>query len=558
MGGLAMSEDPQASVSELPAVPHIQARRWLPSLVWLVPIAAALVGLSLVINAWSKTGPRITIRFQTAEGLEVGKTLVKYRNVTIGHVTAITLSADHSTVLVTAELARSARDVASDDTQFWVVRPRFGVGWVSGLDTLLSGAFIGAETGASKLPRRDFVGLENPPPLSHPLQGRRVVLHADDIGSVSLGAPVYFKRLQVGHVIDEQLDADGNGAQMVLFIDAPHDRFITPATRFWNVSGVEVSLGTDGMELKTQSLMSVLAGGVAFGNAPTLQAGLSTPAAAQFHLYKDEAAAMAPPDGVPRYVRMRFEQSLRGLQKGAPVEFVGVNIGNVLSIDLDYDENTKRFPVVVTARIYPRRMGRAYDALTQHGATDNEDTMARLVKELVARGLRAQPRAGSLLTPQLYLALDFMPGASNVRFDASSRPVEIPTIRGGIDELQLKLASIVNKIDALPLDHIAEDLDGDLVSLHATLGRINADVLPGATEGLGALHSTLGNIDRLLADDAPWRVGVEQALGEATRTMRSVRSLTDYLDRHPEALLVGRRADKGSAGAPNPTSNAAP
>ena len=229
----------------MPAAPHIRARRWLPSLVWLVPIAAALVGLSLAINAWSKTGPRITIRFQTAEGLEVGKTLVKYRNVTIGHVTAITLSPDHNSVLVTADLDRSARDVASDDTQFWVVRPRFGVGWVSGLDTLLSGAFIGAETGASKLPRRDFVGLENPPPLPHPLQGRRVVLHADDAGSVSLGAPVYFKRLQVGRVIDEQLDADGSGAQMVLFIDAPHDRFITPATRFWNVSGVEVSLGTD-------------------------------------------------------------------------------------------------------------------------------------------------------------------------------------------------------------------------------------------------------------------------------------------------------------------------
>ncbi len=433
-----MAEDPRASDADVPAAPHIEARRWLPSLVWLVPIAAALVGLSLVINAWSNTGPRITIRFQTAEGLEVGKTLVKYRNVTIGHVTTITLSPDHNSVLVTAELDRSARDVASYDTEFWVVRPRFGVGWVSGLDTLLSGSFIGAETGESKRPRRDFIGLENPPPLPHPPQGRRVVLHAVNLGSVSLGAPVYFRRLQVGRVIDEQLDADGGGAKLVLFIDAPHDRFVTPATRFWNVSGIELSLGANGMELKTQSLVSVLAGGVAFGEAPTIQGDLSTSAAAQFTLYKDEAAAMAPPDGEPRYVRMRFEQSLRGLEKGAVVEFVGVNIGNVLSIDLDYDEKTKRFPVIVTARIYPRRMGRAYDALTQHGATDNEDTMARLVGELVARGLRAQPRAGSLITAQLYLALDFMPGASKVRFDPSTRPVEIPTIRGGFDELQLK------------------------------------------------------------------------------------------------------------------------
>ena len=169
--------------------------------------------------------------------------------------------------------------------------------------------------------------------------------------------------------------------------------------------------------------------------------------------------------------------------------------------------------------------------------------MARLVGQLVARGLRAQPRAGSLLTPQLYLALDFMPGANKVPFDPSSRPVEIPTIRGGFDELQLKLASIVNKIDALPLDHIARDLDGDLVSLHETFDRINADVLPGATDGLATLHGTLGNIDRMLADDAPWRDSVEQTLGEARRTMRSLRSLTDYLGRHPEALIRGRQAE---------------
>ena len=139
---------------------------------WLVPIAAALIGLSLVINTWSKTGPRITISFQTAEGLEVGKTLVKYRNVTIGHVTGITLSSDQNTVLVTAELTRNARDVASDDTQFWVVRPRFGVGWASGLDTLLSGAFIGAETGVAKMPRRDFIGLEKSSALAASAAGQ--------------------------------------------------------------------------------------------------------------------------------------------------------------------------------------------------------------------------------------------------------------------------------------------------------------------------------------------------------------------------------------------------
>ena len=536
-------------VEENLATPQIEAKRWIPSLVWVVPIAAALVGLSLLINAWRTTGPRITIRFQTAEGLEVGKTLVKFRNVTIGHVTGITLNADRSGVLVTADLTKSAEDVATYDTQFWVVRPRIGVGWASGLDTLLSGAFIGAEAGASKAPRRDFSGLENPPPLPHALHGKQVVLHADDLGSVSLGAPVYFKRFQVGRIIDEKLAHDGKGAELVLFIDAPNDRFVSKSTRFWNVSGIDVSVGANGMNIKTESLASVVVGGVAFGTSPALQDDPSTPAEEQFTLYKDEATAMAPPNGEPHYVRMRFARSLRGLAPGAPVEFVGVNIGSVLSIDLDYDPKSQQFPVIVTALLYPRRMGRAYVALEERGTTESDEKMAQLVGELVARGLRAQPRSASLLTGQLYLALDFIPGASKVRYDAAARPLEIPTAPGSIDELQLQVASILKKIDDLPLNGIARHLDGDLTSGHATLEHLNGEVLPGAASTLKALRGTLDNVDRTLADDAPWRGSVEDTLRETRLTLESVRALTDYLNRHPSSVIRGRRGRDPAAGA---------
>ncbi|MGO9993031.1 MAG: intermembrane transport protein PqiB [Steroidobacteraceae bacterium] len=527
---------------ELP-IPRINSRRWTPSLIWLVPIAAALVGLSLLINTWRETGPRITISFQTAEGLEVGKTLVKYRNVTIGHVTAITLSRDRSLVLVTVDLQKSAQDAATADTLFWVARPRFGVGWVSGLDTLLSGEFIDAEPGASKARRVQFIGLENPPPLAHPSQGKQVVLHAQDVGSVSLGAPVYFRRLPVGRVIDEKLDADGGGTQLVLFIDSPNDRFVTQGTRFWNVSGIDLSVGANGMDFKAQSLISVLAGGIEFGPAADTHDVLPATTGDQFTLYRNEASAMAPPDGEPRFVRMRFQQSLRGLAIGAPVEFVGVDIGSVISIDLEYDVNTQRFPVIVTARIYPRRMGRAEEALLHQGTTESDDKVAHFVGQLVARGLRAQPRTGSLLSGQLYLALDFIPGAAKVAYNPASRPLEIPTIRGSIDELQLHLASIANKIDGLPLGDIAHHLDSDLTSLHGTLDHINGDVLPAATATFGALQSTLDNVDRTLADDSPWRDSLEQTLSEARRAMRSVRSLTDYLNSHPEALIRGRQVE---------------
>jgi paraquat-inducible protein B len=535
-----MRTDAGPDLGSEPPTPHVRQRRWIPSLVWVVPITAAVIGASLMVNAWRAAGPRVTITFQTAQGLEVGKTLVKYRNVTIGHVTAISLSADHDRVLVEADLVRSARNVLTADARFWVVRPRIGIGWASGLETLISGAYVAVEAGEAKTRQTQFVGLESPPPLTHGLLGKSVVLHAADVGSLVLEAPVYFRHFEVGRVIDRQLDADGRGARVVAFIDAPYDRLVTGATRFWNASGIDLTLGADGLTLRTESLASVVAGGVAFDTVPTVQNAGPVPSGAGFTLFADRAAAMAPPDGEPRYLRMRFAQSLRGLVVGAPVEFVGVNIGHVLSLGLDYDAVHKSFPVIVTALVYPERMGKAYEVLEQNGTATNEDRMARFVSLLVSRGLRAQPRIGSLLTGRLYIALDFIPGARPAGFDIAARPLEIPTITGSVQELQQKLVSVLNKVDGLPLTEIGRHLDTDLVNLDGALGQLRTNVLPAAGLAAQSLQTTLRAVDRVLADDAPWRENIDQTMVEAQRTLRSVRSLTDYVDRHPEALLRGR------------------
>jgi paraquat-inducible protein B len=531
----------------LPA-PRVLRRRWIPSLIWLVPAVAVVIGLSLVVNAWVTAGPRVTISFQTAQGLEVGKTLVKHRSVTIGHVTAISLSNDGNRVRVSAELLKSARSLLTSDAQFWVVRPRVGIGWASGLDTLLSGSYIAVEAGDASAKRTEFVGVENPPPLTHGVLGKSVLLHAADIGSLALGAPVYFRHFEVGHVIDRKIDAGGNGARVVLFIDAPYDALVTRATRFWNAGGIDLSLRADGLKLRTQSLASVLAGGVAFDGAPDAPDAGPIASGAEFTLFDDQEAAMAPPAGDPRYVRMRFEQSVRGLSVGAPVEFVGVTVGQVFAVDLDYDQEHKTFPVIVTARIYPRRMGRAYVLLEQNGTATNEEKTARLVEQLVARGLRAQPRTGNLLTGQLYIALDFIPGARPVRFAANAQTLEIPTVPGGTQELQQKLAAVVAKIDRLPIEEIGQQLHTDLVDLHRTLGDFRTQALPAGTASLQSLRTTLDRVNETLADDSSWRERVDQTLDEARRSLQSLRSLTDYLDRHPEAVLRGRHPSQPAVG----------
>jgi paraquat-inducible protein B len=538
------------SEEELPT-PAVQNRTWIPRLVWVVPIVAAVIGISLLVRNWENAGPQITITFLSGEGVQVGKTLIKYRDVTVGHVSAVGLSADHQTVLVSADLSKDAASLLKADTQFWIVRPRVGVGSVSGLGTLLSGNYIGMKTGAATLTERHFIGLENPPALSHGPRGRELMLHAARAGSLGIGAPVYFRQFQVGRVIDENLLSDGS-TRVTVFVEAPYDGFVKPVTRFWNASGIDVKLGADGLDVQTESLAAVLAGGVAFDDGPTEVVAAAVGIPGDFSLYKNEIEAMAPPDGDPHYVRMRFAQALRGLDVGAPVEFVGVNIGSVVAVDLGYERQNRSFPVIVTAKLYPRRMGQAYEALTAQGKTESVETLATFVGTLVDRGLRAQPRSASLLTGKLYIALDFLPASPRTAFDASIRPLELPTANGTFQELEAGVGRLVKKVNDLPLEQIAADLHTDLTDLHETLSELHGRVLPSAVDTLSALHTTLDSVDRTLDVESPLQRGLTETLSESRTTLQAVRELADYLNRHPDALLRGRRPQKV------PQSHAAP
>jgi paraquat-inducible protein B len=526
------------SEQDLPT-PMVQNRRWMPRLVWVVPIAAAVIGISLLIRNWQNEGPQITISFLSGEGVQVGKTLIKYRDVTVGRVSGVALSADRQTVVVTADLSKNAASLLKEDTQFWIVRPRIGVGTVSGLDTLLSGVYIGMKNGAAAAHTRQFAGLENPPALSHGPRGRELQLHAARAGSLSIGAPVYFRQFQVGRVIDENLLPDGS-TRVTIFVDAPNDAFVKPVSRFWNASGIDIRLGADGLNVQTESLAAVIAGGIAFDDGP-IEAVTAATIPGDFTLYKNETEAMAPPDGDPHYVRMRFSQSLRGLEVGAPVEFVGVNIGSVIAVDLGYESHDRSFPVIVTAKLYPHRMGQAYALLTAQGKTESDDTLAAFVGTLVSRGLRAQPRSASLLTGKLYIALDFLPASSRAAFDAAIRPLELPTVNGTFQELEAGVGRLVKKVNDLPLEQIAADLHTDLNDLHETLSELHDQVLPNATDTLSALHRTLDSAGRTLDVGSPLQLGLTETLSEARGTLQTVRELADYLDRHPDALLRGRR-----------------
>lgn len=522
-----------------PGAPTVIPRStWRISLVWLVPLLAALIGLSMLVQTWMTEGPVITITFRTAAGLEEGKTLVKYKDVNVGTVTTIGLNEDGSRVVATVSLDKDAASLARQDSRFWVVRPRIGIDGVSGVDTLLSGAYIGVDRGQSAEPGKEFTGLESPPTVIGDTPGRSFVLHTEDLGSLDVGSPVYYRRIQVGRVASYQLGEDGKAVALRLFVNAPYDRFVTTATRFWNASGVDVSLGADGFKLQTQSIATILAGGVSFGTSPGAS---GEPAAedAAYELAKDQQAALAPPDGPSQIAYLVFEQSLRGLAIGAPVQFDGMDLGKVISIKPDYDPVRRRFQSKVGIVVYPHRLGDILEKMPAFEGTE-EDRLVRMLQEMVAHGLRAQARTGNLLTGQLFIALDFIPNTPKVAFDPQQRPITLPTVSGSFDQLQERVASIVGKIDKMPLDNIARNLDASFANLNKALLQVNSLVLPQATQTLRQAQQTIGAAHGMLSEDATLRQSVGQTLQEVQRAARSVRTLTDLLSRYPEAVVRGR------------------
>lgn len=527
---------------DTPAEPHVRTRRWNISMVWIVPILALLVGASLVVRNWMQQGPTISISFRTGDGLVAQKTPVKYRSVVIGGVTSVELADDHTSVVAKVQLTKEAETFATDGARFWVVRPRIGASGVSGVDTLLSGSFIGADAGQSKRPAQVFTGLESPPPITYGEKGKRFVLTAQDLGSLDIGSSIYYRQIPVGQVVSYALREDGRGVNIDIFVNAPYDAFVTHDSRFWNASGVDVKVDADGVKINTESLSSLLMGGLAFGTPAFAVAAEPALDQQRFRLFADRDSALAPPRGRSRHLRLRFDQALRGLSVGAPVEFMGVAFGKVTAVQLDYDEQSKTFPLMVDAVIYPKLLGPVQSKMikVRDQTVDDETATRQLIASFIKHGLRAQARSGNLITGKMYVSLDFYPDAEKVAFENTSGPLLIPTIPGSLERVQEQLQALVDRLRTLPVERIASGLDANLVELQRSLKQFNSQTLPGVNRALDDIRRTLQTATSAIAEDSAPRERLSETLDELERMSRSVRDLTDYLGRHPESLIRGK------------------
>jgi paraquat-inducible protein B len=540
-----MASTPEPDIPEAQVVGP--ARRHLP-LVWIVPIIAVVIGAWIVVHNVLSEGPTITLRFNDADGIEPGKTKIRYKNVDIGEVKTVAVAPDRKHVLVTAQLVKGTKDYLVSDTRFWVVRPRIAAGSVSGLSTLLSGAYIGVDVGSSIEAQSDFVGLEIPPIVTADLPGREFTLHGAEIGSLDVGAVVSFRRIAVGQVLAYQLDKDGKGVTFKIFVNAPYDQYVTQNTRFWHASGIDLSLDANGLKVETQSLVSLVEGGLAFQTPPDQAVGEPAAPDATFRLFASRDEAMQQPDSERRRFIVYFKDSLRGLGNGAPVDFHGIVAGEVRSIGVEYSatEGLFRFPVEIV--IYPDRMRAHYVAGSPR--PDTGDAANRvLVDRLVKSGMRAQLKSGNLLTGQLYIALDFYPEARHAVVDWSHSPPILPTINGGLAEIQDSVSSILKKVDQIPLEQLSAELIASLKNLNTTLAdtdqlvaRINTDLAPEVKATLAEARRSLHAAQATLNGDAPLAADLREALLQISRSAQAVGSLADYLERHPESLIRGKPA----------------
>jgi paraquat-inducible protein B len=512
------------------------------SIVWLVPLVAALIGGWLVYKAFSEKGPTITITFETAEGLEAGKTKIKYKDVEVGQVESIDISDDLSHVIVTAEMGKRADKHLSENTRFWVVRARVAAGGVSGLGTIFSGAYIGIDPGKPGKPARSFKGLEIPPVITTGLPGAHFILRAESLGSLDIGSPVYYRQIKVGQVVAYELGKDATAVDIKIFIHTPHHEAVRQNSRFWNASGLDVAIDASGIRVNTESFVTLMVGGIAFDTPTNLEPSGPVGEGHTFRLFESRAKSLEVAQVQKRPWVLYFEGSVRGLSLGAPVDFRGIQIGRVTDIVLEFDWEKLAFRIPVLVELEPDRI----DWI-------GKQTMDRRqgMEFLVEKGLRAQLKQGSLLTGQLYVAMDMYPDAPPAKIVWSEPYAEIPTIPTPMEEITRNVTKIVEKFEKIPLEQIGNDLRDTMANLNKTtedlqklVQNLDASTVPAANATIEQAKKTLIKVDRLLNAESPTGHELKRALGELADAARNISILVDYLERHPESLVFGK--EKGN------------
>jgi len=546
------------------AVPRATTRRSRRiSVIWIIPALAVAIGAWLAWDTWSKQGPTIRISFDTGEGLQAGQSQLKFKDIVFGTVKSLELAPDHTHVIVTVATTHEATPLLTEQTIFWVVKPRLFAGNVSGLETLLSGSYIGMVPGAAGgKAQRKFAGHEDPPILQANVPGHTFVLKAKKLGSISLGSPVFFRDLNVGEVLGWDIADMAEYVTIRAFVRAPYDGYVHDETRFWNASGVSVNLGATGIDVQLESLKALVLGGIAFD---TPAAEIHTAETSENHIFplfasRDAANNASYTRKIP--VISYFPGSVKGLAPGSDVTMHGLKVGYVTDVRLEYDRAKDIVVAPVRYEVEPERITGIGQRVHQ---TDEE-----AVEAVLNKGLRASLQSASLITGQQVVALDFVTDAEPVPVTKEGEDFVLPTTEGGgFAGLASSANDLLDKVNQIPFDQIGKslngilksvndmtqgpqlkkaltDLSGMIASAQGMVQRLDTKQLPQLT---ASLEKTLTSANKLVlsldsgyGDNTKFNRDLDRLMAQTRDAVQSMRALADLLARHPEALIKGRPA----------------
>ncbi len=548
-----MSDKPTPPSASAPEIRHTQ--RW--NIVWVVPLVALLLGAWMLFRHFTTAGPVARVRFETAEEIFANKTEVRCRSVTVGIVRNVELTEDLKSVIVHIEMHSSAENLLRRSARFWVVKPRISGSGVSGLGTLIQGAYIELDPGNDPGERTsDFTGLETPPATNLSVPGRRIVLTTDEAGLLTAGSPLYYRGFEVGRIESRTLSPDGTRVSYNAFIQEEYSPLVRENTRFWNTSGIDISAGAEGFKVRTPSLQAMISGGVSFGLTETETPGDPVTDGATFTLHRDEDTARNTTFKPTIKLLLLFDQTVRGLSKRATVEFRGITIGRVsdISFELVPSNGDPRIPVLIEIDC----------GLMRRDIRDHPEKLqdTEFLTQLVDRGLRASLKTANFITGALYVDLDYYPEASPAKVGNSGEHITIPTVSSGFAQF----TAILDRLQALPIEEIMNNIAAAAKEAKITIAE-SRKALTQIEETAAAARRTLedpefrslpadlrksiASLEKSIASIGPEGAiqgDLLRSLDELRAALRSIKSTSDTVNEKPNSLLFGR----DSSGNPTP------
>jgi paraquat-inducible protein B len=528
------------------AVIH-RRRRWRLSPVWLIPLGAALIGAWLIYQNVMSRGPEITLAVDTAEGLEAGKTLVKVRSVEVGHVTSVALADDYQGAVATVQMNPGAADLLVQNSRFWVVKPRVGRQGISGLGTILSGAYIQLQPGDSEKTKYAFDVRDSAPAVSTSEPGISLRLTSDNDNSLAVGDLIIYQGQTVGQIESAKFNVDAKRMDYRIFVRKPFSTLVANNTQFWLRSGIDFHLGSDGVNVQIGSIQSVLAGGITFGQPEGVETGRAPQSNAKYKLYATRNAAVQDRfDEKIEYVIL-LDDSVRGLSPGAPVEYRGLRVGTVEEVPFfrdNFDFNRfANFKIPVRIAIEPQRPSNSWSDWSRQQWRDN-------LERFFQNGLRATIKSGNLLTGAMFIDTQFEDNAGDYAQKMVGNYRVFPSEQSSITSIQQQLSRLMDRLNAIDVGPIVNDLKHTLRTSNATLDELHkateqinhllagADTraLPGELrQSLAALQNTLDGFQQ----GTPAYEEVNRSIERLNRVLDDVAPLARTLRNDPNALIFG-------------------